>query len=230
MAAKKTIAIIGATGQMGSAFAKALINSNNRLLLMSRQKTKLAKLVTYLKRKTSTAEVAIIECEKEACWEADIFLLAVPYSVEKEVAEMIRDVAIQKVVISISNPLNESYDHTITAPGTSAAEELQNVLPHYKVVKAFNTVFACDITRPVQEGKHAQTFIAGDDKEALQSVSELAVLMGFNPVLSGGLPAARRLEHMVLQLIELKLEENYNYLSSWNRHPHSPITFKSVIK
>ena len=108
MAVKKTIAIIGATGEMGSVLAKALINSNYRLLLMSRDKSKVGKLSAYLKRKTPTAEIAVIECEKEACWEADIILLAVPYKVEREVAEKIREVATQKVVIDVSNPLNES--------------------------------------------------------------------------------------------------------------------------
>jgi hypothetical protein len=230
MAARKTIAIIGASGDMGSAIAKSLINSDYRLLLMSREKSKLAKLATYLKRKTSTAEVDIIDCEKEACWEADIILLAVPYSVEEEVAKKIREVATQKVVISISNPLNENYDHIITAQGTSSAEELQNVLPHSKVVKAFNTVFACDITQPHKEGQQAKTFIAGDDKEAVQAAYELAVVMGFKPVLCKDLTAARNLEQMFLQLIELKMEENYNYFSGWNRHPYSPITFKSVIR
>src|SRR5213083_195290 len=140
MAAKKTIAILGATGNMGSAFAKALVTSNYRLLLMSRNKNKAEKLSADLKRKTPTAEIAVIECEKEACWEADIILLAVPYKVEMEIAEKIREVTMQKVVIDVSNPLDETYDHLITAPGTSAAEQLQKVLPNSKVVKAFNTI------------------------------------------------------------------------------------------
>src|SRR4030095_6857454 len=140
MAVKKTIAIIGASGDMGSALAKALVNSNYRLLLMSRDKSKVGKLSAYLKRQSPAAEVAVIDCEKEACWEADIILLAVPYKAEREVAEKIREVATQKVVIDVSNPLNESYDHLITAPDTSAAEELQKALPGSKVVKAFNTI------------------------------------------------------------------------------------------
>src|SRR6476469_5744485 len=98
MATKKTVAIIGATGDMGSALAMSLVNSNYRLLLMSRNKSKVGKLSAYLKSKNPAAEVAVIGCEKEACWEADIILLAVPYQVEKEVAEKIREVATQKLV------------------------------------------------------------------------------------------------------------------------------------
>jgi 8-hydroxy-5-deazaflavin:NADPH oxidoreductase len=230
MATKKTVAIIGASGDMGSAIARSLVNSNYRLLLMSRDKTKLAKLFAYVKRKSSTADVAITECEKEACWEADIILMAVPYRSERQVAEKIREVSTQKIVISVSNPLNETHDQLITALDMSSAEELQKALPHSKVVKAFNTVFACELTQHTATEKQIKTFIAGDDKEALQVVSEMSVSMGLKPVLAGSISQSRNLEQMVLQLIELKKEENYNNLIGLNIHYHSPITFKSVIR
>jgi 8-hydroxy-5-deazaflavin:NADPH oxidoreductase len=230
MAVKKTIAIIGASGDMGPAIAKALVNCNYRLLLTSGDKSKLGKLAACLKAKTPTAEVAVIECEKEACWEADIILLAVPYRVEMEMADKIREVTTRKVVIDLSNPLNESYDHLITAPGTSAAEELQKALPNSKVVKAFNTIFATDFTQPIKEGKQIKTFIVGDDQEALQTVSEMATAMGLKPVLYGNLSASRNLEQMILQLIELRTEENYNSIIGWSMYRHAPVTFKSVIR
>ena len=230
MAAKKTIAIIGATGDMGSALAKALVNSNYRLLLMSRDESKLRKFSACLKEKTPAAEVAVIDCEKEACWEADIILLAVPYGAEKEVAGKIRAVATQKVIIDVSNPLNQSYDHLITETDTSAAEELQKALPNSKVVKAFNTIFAADLTTRIKEGEQVKTFIAGDDQEALQTVSEIAAAMGLKPVLCGNLSSARKIEQMMLQLMELKTEENYNNIIGGNMYRHAPITFKSVIR
>ena len=34
----------------------------------------------------------------------------------------------------------------VTAPGTSAAEELQKLFPNAKVIKAFNTTFAEDFS------------------------------------------------------------------------------------
>lgn len=230
MATKKTIAIVGASGDMGTAIAKSLVNSNYRLLLVSRDKTKLAKLFAYIKRKSPTADVAITDCEKEACWEADIILIAVPYRLESQVAEKIREVSTQKIVISVSNPLNETYDQLVTDSNMSSAEELQKVLPHSKVVKAFNTLFACDFMHPASIEKQIKTFIAGDDKESLETVSEMAIAMGLKPVLAGSLSQSRKLEQMVLQLIELKKEENYNNLIGLNVHHHSPITFKSVIR
>lgn len=230
MATKKTIAVIGATGDMGCAFVKALANSDYRLLLMSRDKNKLGTVTANLKEKNPAADVDVVECEKEACWEADIVLMAVPYEAEREVAEKIREVTTQKVVIDVSNPINETYDHLITAPGTSAAEELQKALPNSKVVKAFNTIFSTDITQPNKEGREIKTFIAGNDGEAVQVVSEIAIAMGLKPLFCDGLSASRNLEQMMLQLIELKTEENYNNILGWSMHVHTPLTFKSVVR
>jgi NADPH-dependent F420 reductase len=230
MTTNKTVAIIGATGDMGSAIAMSLVNSDYRLLLMSREKTKLAKLLSYIKKKNPATDVATIECEKEACWEADIIILTVPYRAEKEVAEKIREVATQKVVIEISNPLNETYDDLITAPNTSAAEELQKALPNSKVIKAFNTVFSSDFTQRIKDGKPIKTFIAGNDQEAVQTVVEMATAMGLRPIVYGGLSTARRIEPMIIQLIELKKEEHYNNFFDRIMHRYAPFRFKSVAR
>ena len=230
MAVKKTIAIIGASGDMGSAFAKALANSNYRLLLMSRDMNKVGKLSNYIRAKNPLADVEVSECAKEACWEADIVLLTVPYTIEMEVADKIREVSTQKIVIDVSNPINETYDQLITAPGTSAAEELQRVLPNSKVVKAFNTNFSTDFTSANKDGKKIKTFIAGNDQEAVQTVSEMAMAIGLTPVICGSLSASRNLEQMMLQLIELKTEENYNNILGWRMHVHTPLTFKSIVR
>ncbi len=39
-----------------------------------------------------------------------------PYRAEKEVAEKIKEAANQKIVISIANPLNETYNGLVTDP------------------------------------------------------------------------------------------------------------------
>jgi predicted dinucleotide-binding enzyme len=64
-------------------------------------------------------------------------------------------------VISIANALNETSNSLITATGTSAAEELQQLLPNSKVVKAFNTTFAAGFATPVIDGQQADAFVAG---------------------------------------------------------------------
>lgn len=215
MQTKQTIAVIGASGNMGSAISKSLSKSNDRLLLFTDKKEKVQALLNDIKESNPSADVEALECPTNASWEADVIILAVPYQAEKEIAEKIKEVATQKIVISIANPLNETYDGLVTAPGSSAAEELQKLLPHSKVIKAFNTTFAADFSTPVIDGKQVDAFLAGNDEQALQTVSQLVSAAGFNPIVAGDLPVSRTLESMQLLLIQLGVKYNYNWLAGW---------------
>jgi len=215
MKTKQTIAIIGATGSMGSAISKSLSKGNYRLLLKSGDTDKLKKLSSEIKATHPSADLELMTCPTEASWEADIIILAVPFEAEKEITERIRDVANQKIVVSIANPLNQSFDGLVTRPGTSAAEELQKLLPNSKVVKAFNTTFAADFSTPVIDGKQVDAFIGGNDKEAVETVKELVSTAGFNPIVAGELSVSRTLESMQLLLIQLGMKYNYNWLAGW---------------
>jgi 8-hydroxy-5-deazaflavin:NADPH oxidoreductase len=215
MQTKQTIAIIGATGNMGSALARSLAKGNYRLLLKSNKQDELKKLVKEIKETTPSAEVEGMACTKEASWEADIIIPAVPYGAQGEVAERIKEVANQKIVVSIANPLNETYTGLTTNGDTSAAEELQKLLPHSKVIKAFNTTFAANFSTPLINGQRADAFIAGNNEEALQTVSGLVSTAGFNPIISGDLSHSRSLESMQMHLIQLSIKYNYNWLAGW---------------
>lgn len=214
MKTKQTIAVIGATGNMGSAISKNLAKGNYRLLLCANDKEKLQSLTNDIK-KSATAEVESIECTANVSWEADIIIVAVPYQAESDVAGKIKQVANQKIVVSISNPLNSTYNGLLTAPDTSAAEELQKLLPNSKVVKAFNTTFASDFATPVIAGKQVDAFVAGSDAQSVQIVSELVKAAGFNPIVAGELSVSRTLENMMLLLISLTMKYNYNWLAGW---------------
>ena len=213
MNTKQTIAIIGATGSMGSAISKSLAKGNYRLLLCANQSDKARALAQEIKKDNPAADVESLDCTVNASWEADIIISAVPYHAEKEVVSKIKEVANQKIVISIANPLNETYNGLVTAPDTSAAEELQKLLPHAKVVKAFNTTFAADFSTPVIAGKQVDAFIVGNDEDALETVKELVSTAGFRPIVAGDLSVSRTLENMQLLLIQLGMKYNYNWLA-----------------
>lgn len=215
MQTKQTIAVIGATGNMGSAIAKSLSKGNYRLLLRANDQDKVQALVQEIKNINPSADIEGIDCPVNASWEADIIIAAVPYNAEKEVAEKIKEVANQKIVISISNPLNETYNGLVTATDTSAAEELQKLLPNSKIVKAFNTTFAADFYTPVIDGKQVDVLVAGNDEQALITVSELVKTACFNPIVAGNLSVSRTLENMQLLLIQLGIKYNYSWLAGW---------------
>jgi 8-hydroxy-5-deazaflavin:NADPH oxidoreductase len=215
MSTKQTIAVIGASGNMGSAISKSLSKGNNRLLLLDNSKERAEAVINEIKSSNASADAEALECPTDASWEADVIILAVPFQAEKGLAEKIKEVANQKIVISIANPLNETYNGLVTAPDTSAAEELQKLLPNSKIVKAFNTTFAADFATPVIAGKQVDAFVAGNDEEAVNTVTELVKTAGFNPIVAGELSVSRTLENMQLLLIQLGMKYNHNWLAGW---------------
>ena len=215
MAVKQSVAIIGATGKMGSAIARSLAKGNYRLLLVSMEADSADQLANEIRQEVPSADIDCVGCPFHASWEADIIIPTIPFQAEQEIADSIRQVATQKIVVSISNPLAENSEELVTEPATSAAEELQKLLPDSKVVKAFNTTFAADFSQPVIEGMQADAFIAGDDDEAVAMVSDMVRTAGFNPVIAGKLAMSRTLERMTALLIQLNNRYQYNWLAGW---------------
>ena len=211
----QTIAIVGAAGSMGSGLARNLAKAGHRILIAGRTQSKLKDLLTSIKTGSHKADVDILDCSREAAREADIVILAVPYAEQAEVAVRIKDMVTGKIVVSMANPLNEKYDGLVTRPGSSAAEELAKLLPHSKVVKAFNTVYAAAFANPRIGGTIVDAFVAGDDEEAVSVVSDLVRDAGFNPLTAGTLSASRTLEGMTLLLIGLTMKYNYNWVAGW---------------
>jgi len=205
MTTLKTIAIIGSTGSMGAAIAESLAKGRYRLLLMSDEANKLQTLKDKLEKAGGPAEIVTITCSKEASWEADIIVVATPYEDERKVAEKIRDVAVGKIVISMTNPMSKCYQEHIHS-NTSAAEELQKMLPYSKVVKTLNTKLASEFISIVVEGKKPDTFIAGNNGEAVDTVSELIRSVGFIPMVVGDLSTSRSLERMQFILLQRGIE------------------------
>jgi predicted dinucleotide-binding enzyme len=209
MAQRKTIAIVGATEKRGSSIAKSLSKGNYHLLLMSEEAERLQVLKNELIG--SHAEIETMGCAKDACWEADIIIVATPYEKEKEIAERIKEVATGKIVISVSNPLDRTYEKLFPSPNNSAAEELQRLLPYSKVVKTFSTVYVENFVSPLIKGETADTFLAGNNGDAIETVSQMIKDAGFNPFVVGDLSMSRALERMQLLLTPKALSHSRNW-------------------
>ena len=123
MTHKYTVAIIGASGSLGNLIAKDL-SEYYRLLLMDDDQSGLKTLQSELLELNSSNEVDVLDCCKDASWEADIIVIAVSVDKQSEIAIKIKEVATQKVVISISPQIIPELD-------------LQTLLPHSKVISFF---------------------------------------------------------------------------------------------
>ena len=215
MKTKQVVAVIGANGELGSAIAKTISKGNYRILLQSSATDKVRSLIDEFKSNDPFADVEAVDNLLDACWEADIIIIAVPYVEEKEVAEIIRKVTNQKIVISVSSPLNNIYTGLAATSDASAAEELQKLLPNAKVIKAFNTILVNDFNHPVIKGQQVDSFIAGNDENALEVVYDLVKTAGFNPVIAGDLSVSKTLENMEFLLIQLAMQNNFSGTAGW---------------
>jgi 8-hydroxy-5-deazaflavin:NADPH oxidoreductase len=175
MPVRKTIAIIDATGKRGAEIANKLSPNDYRLLLFSNDKKRLTQLLKQLKKNSVNTDADIMDCAKDGCWEADMIILDILPDAEKDVAEKIKEVATQKIVLSISN--NEKGN---LFP-FKTAQELQSLLPFSKMVAAFNNT---------QSG---ETFIAGDDDEAVETVSTMLKTAGYRIVAAESLSSIKSL-------------------------------------
>lgn len=134
----------------------------------------------------------------------DVVVLAVYYPDAKAAVEQYADGLSGKVVVDITNPVNDTYDDLVTPPDSSAAQELAAIAPGASVVKAFNTTFANTLNQGAVGGQQLDVFIAGDDEEAKAKVAKLVEDGGLRPVDAGPLKRARELEaagllHMSVQ-------------------------------
>ena len=132
-------------------------------------------------------------------------VLAVYYPDAREAVERLRDQLAGKVVVDITNPVNESYDALVVPPDGSATQELAAIAPDARFVKAFNTTFANTLAGGEVAGQALDVFMAGDDEDAKEAVATLARDGGLNPIDSGGLQRARELE--ALGLLHMQLQQ-----------------------
>ena len=112
---------------------------------------------------------------KDAVEKADIVLLAVPYGAVKDILTDLGTRLNGKVLVDVTNPLSPDFSSLTLGFSTSAAEEIQKLVPGAKVVKAFNTIFAAvyDAQNPIIKGGKISVFFAADDKDAKNKVADL---------------------------------------------------------
>ena len=176
----KKIAIIG-KGNVGKALAEGLRRAGNEVRFGSTDP------------KESPRDVS--------AW-ADAVILAVPWGAHAEIARTVGSALDGKPVVDVSNIMTPSFELALGFT-TSGAEELQKLVPRAKVVKAFNTVFAQNMSTGKLLGERLTVLVAGDDADSKGMVRKLAEETGFDSVDAGPLKSARYLEPLGMLNITL---------------------------
>ena len=178
------VTVLG-TGNMGTAFAQQLGAAGHRLNILGRDS---AKVRAAAERFGATAETSLAAS-------SDVVILATGYA---DAVAALRAAALPQgtVVVDITNPLTPDYMGLTLGHSGSAAEQIASALPQLRVVKAFNTVFAQRLAAGARlpDGQVVPVFVATDDAQAKQRVTELAASMGFDAIDAGPLRNARYLE------------------------------------
>jgi predicted dinucleotide-binding enzyme len=150
---------------------------------------------------------------KGAAAAGDIVVLAVPWSALADAVAGLGSLA-GKIVIDAINPLAPDMSLAI-GHNDSAGETVARLAPGARVVKAFNTTGANNMTDASYGGGKLMMPVAGDDAEAKRVVISLAGELGFEPVDTGPLTMSRYLEPMAMVWIKLaivqKMGRNFGF-------------------
>jgi predicted dinucleotide-binding enzyme len=185
-----TIGLIGA-GHIGSAVARAAISSGHSVVLSnSRGPETLADLIKELGPSARAATPI------EAAQAGDIVVVTIPL---KNIADVPVEPLAGKVVIDTNNyyPERDGHIAELDDESTTTAELLQRHLPSSKVVKAFNHIYASQITTdgtPAGTANRRALVIAGDDAGAKATVTRLLDQFGFDTVDAGPLAEGWRIQ------------------------------------
>jgi len=185
-----TIGLIGA-GHIGSQLARlAVAHDYNVVISNSRGPETLSGLVAELGPKARAATAL------EAATDGDIVVVTVPLKNYRSVpVEALKG----KVVIDTNNyyPQRDGHIPELDDESTTTAELLQAHLPTSKVVKAFNHIYAAELTthgQPAGTKNRRALVIAGDDREAKGTVTRLIDQFGFDVVDAGALKEGWRIQ------------------------------------
>ncbi|HSD21117.1 MAG TPA: NADPH-dependent F420 reductase, partial [Anaeromyxobacter sp.] len=186
----KTIGFIGA-GHIGSQLARLSVASGYDVVVSnSRGPETLSGLVQELGPR-ACAGTAL-----EAARAGDIVVVSIPLKNYRAVP--VEPLA-GKVVIDTNNyyPQRDGHIHELDDESTTTAELLQAHLPTSRVVKAFNHIYAAELTthgQPPGAKNRRALVIAGDDAEAKKTVAHLIDEFGFDTVDAGPLAEGWRIQ------------------------------------
>ena len=183
------IGIIG-SGRQGGALGLQWAKAGHEVFFSSRNPGNLKDLVAKAGPKARAGTPA------EAAKFGDVILIAVPYG---ELPNVGRDNAALmkgKIVIDVGNPRADRDGPMATealkkGTGIASAE----YLPGVRLVRALNALSFVQVEREAHRaGEKLGIPVAGDDKQAVDTVVQLVRDAGYDPVVVGGLARAREFD------------------------------------
>lgn len=188
------IGILGA-GNVGLVLARGFADLGHRVTVGVRDASKVESW------RLDNPDVSIATLE-QAAGSSPIVVLTVPGTAATDVLHSVHGVMMpHTIVIDTCDPFAsadpvDSVLPLFTSADESLLERLQEIAPHARMVKAFNTVGAQYMVQPDFPDGPPSMFLCGDDPEARGVVAGLITDLGWDPVDVGSARSARVLEPM----------------------------------
>jgi len=168
------VAIVGGTGNLGSALALRLGAPGVKIIIGSRDAEKAKNAVATLKPKLRAGEL-FGTTNREAVKDADFVVIAVPYEGHAQMVSDLKGQLAGKIVIDTVVPLNKVKP--FVPPAGSALQEAQQILNgEAPVVGALHNISAVDLGDV--DAPLGDVLVCGDDAAAKQRVIEIIQRIG----------------------------------------------------
>ena len=138
-----TIAIVGGTGNLGSALALRLAAPGVKVVIGSRDSEKAKKAVDILKPNMRAGEIEGTS-NPEAVRLADFVVIAVPYEGQAQMVHDLKGQVAGKIIINTVVPLNKGKPF-VPAPGSALQEAQQTLGDEAPVIGALHNISAVDL-------------------------------------------------------------------------------------
>ena len=169
-----SVAIVGGTGNLGSALAIRLGAPGVKIIIGSRDAEKARSAVQTLKPNLRAGEI-VGTTNREAVRDAAFVVIAVPYEGHAQMVQDLQGQVSGKIVIDTVVPLNKGKP--FVPPAGSALQEAQQILGHeVPVVGALHNISAVDlgdVNSPLGD-----VLVCGDQGDAKERVMEIIRRIG----------------------------------------------------
>lgn len=203
------IAVMGGTGPQGKGLAYRFARHGHAIVIGSRAAEKAEVVAAEVAERLSGLDGAGAvsgAANADACVDADVVLLAVPYDGHDDLVATLPLAG--KTVISCVNPLGfdkrGAFGLAIDGGEGSAAESAARLAPEAEVVGAFHHVSAVTLWGEADYLDEEDVLVVGDSVEAKQVAIELArCVTSRDGIDAGKLRLARQLEPLTAVLISI---------------------------
>ena len=199
-----TVGVLGGTGAQGRGLAIRWAKAGLKVVIGSRNAERAQQAADEIKE---IAGGDVTGVDNAGCAAAsDLVLAALPWEGHADTLKSLQTELAGKIVIDCVNPLgfDKKGPYALGVDEGSAAQQAERILPDSRVTAAFHHVSAVTLADLAVDHVDLDVLVLGDDREATDTVRELAdVIPGVRGIYGGRLRNAHQVEAFTANLIAI---------------------------